>query len=325
MWAVAERHPEVVRALLEHGANVHARSKSSQRYVLLCCQEFEGDPGGGDYVEEGGFTPLLFAARVGDIDSAKLLLASGARIEETAPTGTTALVVAAHSDQGAFLGFLLDQGANPNADGGGYTALHAAVLRGNLQSVTTLLAHHANPNARQQKGTAGKRYSGFGLDKNTIGATPYLLAVRSGQLDTMRALKAGGADVNLGLDDGTTPIMAAAVRQGRLGRGIAENRIVQAMQLAIELGSNLNGANHDGDMALHVAAKRRLDAVIQFLADHGAPVNARNHNGQTPLAVALAPVPPAKGAGQQTFDEYSFLTTHAATTAALLRKLGATE
>jgi ankyrin repeat protein len=191
--------------------------------------------------------------------------------------------------------------------------------------VRALLAHGANPNARQRNGTAGKRYSGIGLDKNTIGASPYLLATRSGQLDIMRALKASGADVNLGLADGTTPVMAAAVRQGRLGRGIPENRIVQTIQLAIELGSDIKGASRDGDTALHVAAKRRLDTVIEFLIDHGAPVNARNGKGQTPLAVALAPVPPAKGAGQQTFDEYTFLSSHAAATAALLRKLGATE
>ena len=51
MWAVAENHTEVVRALIEHGADVHARSK-------------------------GGFTPLLFAAQQGNLDSARILLAA---------------------------------------------------------------------------------------------------------------------------------------------------------------------------------------------------------------------------------------------------------
>ena len=324
MWAVAERHPEVVRALLEKGANVHARSSSSRRYVLLCCQDFEGDAGGGDYVEEGGYTPFLFAARVGDITSAELLLAAGADIEGAAPTGTSPLVLAAHSDQGAFAAFLLDKGANANSDAGGYTALHAAILRGNLDLVKALLGHGANPNPRQMKGTPSKRYSGYGLDKRMIGATPFLLATRAAQLDAMRVLAANGGDVNLGLDNGTTPLMAAAMRPVRGGR-FAENRVVEAMKLAMELGATVKATTVDGDTALHFAATRRLDLVVQFLVDSGAPVNAKNNKGQTPLAATLVPVPPAKGAGQATFDEYNFLASHTAGTAELLRKLGATE
>ena len=48
-------------------------------------------------VDEGGFTPLLFAARTGDAGSARRLLAAGADPEDTAPSGASALVVAAHS------------------------------------------------------------------------------------------------------------------------------------------------------------------------------------------------------------------------------------
>jgi ankyrin repeat protein len=324
MWAAAERHPEVVRALLAKGADVHVRSVVSKRYVLMCCQDFEGDAEGGEYVEEGGDTPLLFAARSGDIDSAKRLLDAGANIEETAPTGTTALVLAAHSDQGAFAAFLLDRKANPDSDGAGYTALHAAILRGNLDLVKALLAHGAHPNPRQRTATPAKRYSGFGFDKRMIGATPFLLATRVAQLDAMRALAAAGADVNLGLDDGTTPLMAAAMRQLR-GARFAEDRIVQAMKVAIELGSDIRRTNSAGDTALHMAATRRLDTVVQFLADNGAAVNAKNKQGRTALAATLVPVPAARGAGQATFDEYNFLASHTAGTADLLRKLGGTE
>jgi ankyrin repeat protein len=324
MWAVSEGHPEVVRALLDRGANIRARSMASRRYVLLCCQDFEGDPGGGDYVDEGGETPLLFAARAGEIQSAELLLRAGADIEEAAPTGASPLVLAAHSDQGAFAAFLLDWGANPDSDGGGYTALHAAVLRGNLDLVKALLRHGANPNSRQMKGTPAKRYSGFGLDKRMIGATPFLLATRAAQLDAMRVLASNGGDPNLGLTDGTTPLMAVAMRPVR-GSRFAENRVVEAMKVAIELGATITARNLSGDTALHFAATRRLDQVVQFLVDRGAPVNATNNGGHTPLAATLAPVPAAKGAGQTTFDEYNFLSVHTAATAALLRQLGGRE
>jgi uncharacterized protein len=325
MWAVSERHPDVVRELLAAGADVHARSKTSSRYVLLCCQDFQGDSEGGDYTQEGGFTPLLFAAREGDIESATLLLAAGANIEDAAPTGTSALVLAAHSDRSAFATFLLGKGANANADGAGYTALHAAIVRGNLDLVRALLAHHANPNARQTKGSPARRYSGFALDKTMIEATPFLLATRSSQLEIMKVLAAGGADVNLTLDDGTTPVMAAARRQGREGRGLSETRIVQAMKLAIELGSRFEGVDKNGDTALHIAAIRRLDTVVQFLVETGAAINAVNIKGQTPLAATLAPLPPAKGSGDATFNEYNALANRTKGTAELLRRFGGRE
>jgi ankyrin len=325
MWAVSTRNPAIVGLLLGAGADVHARTKVSSRYVLLCCQEFQGDPDGGAYTEEGGSTPLLFAAREGDIESARLLLGAGANIEDTAPTGTSPLVLAAHSDQAAFSTFLLERGANPDSSGAGYTALHAAIVRGNVTLVKTLLAHGANPNARQTKGSPARRYSGFGLDKNTIGATPFLLAARAAQLESMRALAASGADVNARLDDGTTPIMAAARRQGRQGRGPSEERIVQAMKLAMELGSSVNGVDEKGDTALHVAAVRRLNTVVEYLAGAGAALNPKNLRGQTPLAATLAPLPPAKGSGEATFEEYNALQRRTESTVALLRKLGAVE
>jgi ankyrin repeat protein len=325
MWAVSERHPDVVRELLEAGADVHARSKTSSRYVLLCCQDFQGDSEGGSYTQEGGFTPLLFAAREGDVESATRLLAAGANIEDLAPTGTSALVLAAHSDRGVFARFLLEKGANPDADGAGYTALHAAVVRGNLSLVKALLSRGANPNARQTMGSPARRYSGIALDKTMMGATPFLLATRSSQPDIMKLLAASGADVNGGLDDGTTPVMAAARRQGREGRGLAENRIVEAMKLAIELGSKLDAVDSNGNTALHIAAVRRLETVVQFLVEAGAPINAANNKGLTPLAMTLAPLPPAKGSGEATFSEYNALANRTKSTVELLRKLGATE
>jgi ankyrin repeat protein len=156
------------------------------------------------------------------------------------------------------------------------------------------------------------------------GATPYLLATRGAQLEIMRALAAAGADVNATLDDRTTPIIAAARRQGRQGRGPSEERIVQAMKLAVELGSRLDGIDAQGNTALHVAAVRRLNTVVQALAGIGADLQAKNLKGQTPLAATLAPLPPAKGSGEATFEEYNGLVSKTESTVVLLRKLGAT-
>ena len=124
----------------------------------------------------GGFTPLLFAARHGDVDSARLLLDAGANVNETAADGLSVLVLAAHSGHTKLVTFLradytfvnerlathygipnvyglLGRGADVNAAAVGYTALHAAVLRGDLQMISTLLEDGADPNARLTKGT----------------------------------------------------------------------------------------------------------------------------------------------------------------------------
>src|SRR5262249_22678998 len=147
MWAVAARRPDIVRILLDRGADVRARSAITRVTVN------RGDPNDiyTAYVGEvplGGSTALLFAARHGDTASARLLLDHGAEVNDKAPDGSTALVIAAHSGHGGTAAFLLERGANPNDIGGGYTALHAAVLRGDLDLVKSLLDHGAMADAR---------------------------------------------------------------------------------------------------------------------------------------------------------------------------------
>ncbi|MEE8128934.1 MAG: ankyrin repeat domain-containing protein, partial [Vicinamibacterales bacterium] len=84
MWAAAHRHPDVVRVLIAHGADVHARSRVS--HLLVPTNAYASGVSHRDTVEMpmGGFTPLLFAARHGDVDSAQLLLDAGAHVNETA-------------------------------------------------------------------------------------------------------------------------------------------------------------------------------------------------------------------------------------------------
>ena len=133
MWAVANRHPAVTRALLDHGADIGARTATRRRVYNMGRSRSAGSASRGialEEVVEGGSTALLFAARSGDVESARLLLAAGADVDDTAADGNTALVVAAHGGHGSLAALLLRAGADPDAAPLGYTALHAAVLRG---------------------------------------------------------------------------------------------------------------------------------------------------------------------------------------------------
>ena len=164
-----------------------------------------------DEAAKGGSTALMFAARVGDVESARLLIAAGANVNDTAPDGNSVLVLAAYSGHGKVAQLLLDRDTNPNASGAGYTALHAAVLTGNVDLVKALLAHGADPNRRLTKGTPVWRDNvELHLRDELAGATPFFLAAKFIEVEMMRALAAAGADTNVALNDGTTPLMAAA-------------------------------------------------------------------------------------------------------------------
>ena len=337
MWAVTQRHSPVARLLIDRGADLEARTTLSRQLVLTCCQENNTDGNGSIWIDQGGFTPLLFAARLGDLAAAGLLLAAGAHVDVATPGGTTALVVAAHSGHGALAALLLENGADPNAAGAGYTALHAAVLRDDPVLVEALLAHGANPNARLVRGTPARRGGAdFAFNKHWLGATPLWLAAGFHQAALVHVLAAGGADPLLPRNDGTTPLMAAA--QGESPRALfqdaspvfppgEERPTLEVVQTLVELGADVAAVNAAGDTALHRAASKRFDAVVRFLADRGATLNARDARGRTPLACAVRHCHILSNT-EGSFVEADFRALAGSgsnSTTELLRRLGATE
>jgi len=203
---------------------------------------------------------------------------------------------------------LLDKRANPNANDVGYTALHAAVLKSDLELVKALLAHGANPDSQIVKGTPVRRTSqDFELPKTLIGATPYLLAAKFLEADIMRALAAGGADTRTRMKDGATPLMAAAgmgivapaqdEKRGTDRRGLAildggivepESQVLDTVTAALSLGSDINAMNPTGETALHIASAQGYNTVVRTLVAGGADVNARTARGLTPLGALIA-------------------------------------
>ena len=310
MWAVAHQHADVVKSLIEMRADIHARSSTRHRGLLLGNRYLAyDDTRDVKDVEEGGFTALLFAARQGDVKSAKLLIEAGANLNESTPDGTSALVLAAHGGRGEFAAFLLDEGADPNAAGSGYAALHAAVLRSDVPLAKALLAHGADPDVKLVKGTPVRRYSqDYALNAGLIGATPFWLAARYGDVEMMRVLAAGHANPRFAMPDGTTALMAAIVAGAGFGSGVGDRRerylspaqlaekvdgeddltTLAAAKAAIDLAGDINAINAAGDTALHMAASQGLTALVQLLLDKGAPVNAPNKAGDTALHNAAA-------------------------------------
>ena len=192
MWAVAQEHADVTRLLIESDADVYARSD-----VWYQLENTAGNtnPSGNFRMAHGGSTPLLFVARNGDVETARVLVDAGADVQDTEASGASVLVVATHSGHGPLGIYLLEQGADPNAAEAGYTALHAAVLRGQVELAEALLDHGADLNAVIEHGTAGRRFSAdYSIRRQLIGTDAFWLAAKYGEVEILRRLVERGAD-----------------------------------------------------------------------------------------------------------------------------------
>jgi ankyrin repeat protein len=310
MWAAAERHSNVVSALISLHADLKAHTKD-------------------------GFTAIHFAARVGDLESIKLLLAAGVDVNLLTRTGDseagnagapataapggrggartsggasgyTPLLVATLRAQVDVALYLLDHGADPNIDAAGFTPLHWASTtwegyaanpvygfedpmsgipdrQAKLRLVKALLAHGANVNARMTK-----RQPSFATGyTDALGATALLLAASVDDVEMMRILLAAGADPKIVTATNATAIMAATGLNHGIGESlITEAQAIDAVKLLLDLGLDPKGETTVGENALFGPAYRGWNTLLAQLIDLGVNVNAVSKAGTTPYRAA---------------------------------------
>jgi ankyrin repeat protein len=304
MWAVAESHPEMVRELIAHGADVNARQVTWNWERQITKEPRE------KWMPLGGLTPLMFAARQGCLDCARILMKAGAEINAADPNNVSEMLLATINGHYDVAAFLLDQGGDPNiADETGRTALYAAVdmhtmpesnrpspreTDNNLTSmdlIRSLLAHGANVNAQLKKIQPYRTKLDRGDDTMLgAGTTPMLRAAKAGDAEAIQALLAKGADPKLPTKSGITPLMAAAglgtKEEDTTARKKTEAEAIASMKLCLDAGVDVNAGDNQGDTALHGAAQKGWDQVVQFLVDHGAKLDVKDKKGHTPLDAA---------------------------------------
>lgn len=332
MWAAAESQPAMVRTLLAHGAEVDARSTAHHWERRVTAEPRMKN------MPAGGFTPLLYAARQGCLNCARLLVGAGAKVDLEDPDGITPLLSAllnAHFDTAKYL---LEAGANPNKwDWWGRTPLYAAVDYNtvphggrpdhlslddttSMQMIELLIRAGANPNAQLK---LFPPYRSLRMDRGAdsildIGTTPLLRAARASDLEAMKYLLAHGALVDLPQAGGITPLMAAAGLGASpidtRGKFRTEPEAVAAAEILTRAGSDVNAHDERGRTALHAAASHGYNDLVKFLVSHGADLRAKDADGVTPAGAAMGLMRGRRGraTGEKHED-----------TAALLEQLGA--
>ncbi|HET9271276.1 MAG TPA: ankyrin repeat domain-containing protein [Vicinamibacterales bacterium] len=242
----------------------------------------------------GQLTPLVYAVRGNDLETVKVLLDAGADVNQTTGYGWSPLLVATQNRYYALGKYLLDRGANPNlGNKGDWVPLYLATDNRNIESgdypvrkgdmdhldfIKLLLDKGANVNARVKDSTETRTvFTNQWLDEN--GATAFLRASQSGDIELMKLLLSKGADPKINTVLNVSPLHVAA------GVGWVEGityewspkATFEAVKLLIELGLDVNLQADTGRVALHGAAHKGRADVIQILADHGARLDVRDY------------------------------------------------
>jgi ankyrin repeat protein len=286
MWAAAQKQPSMIKLLIARGADVNARGavRNWERKVIR-------EPRPKD-MNQGGFTPLLYAAREGCIECAKELVAGGADLDLPDPHRVTPLIMALLNLHFDFAAYLIEAGADVDKwDLYGRSPLYMAAdtstipVMGNgamvvLPSMDKLKAidvarlllekgANVNPQLKRRPPYRNVPQDRGGDSILSFGATPLLRAARAGDTPMVQLLLEHGALVDLPSNQGVTPLMAAAGVEFGLrvtrGRNRTEEGVLSTMRALLDAGADINArmlVEPQGEAAAH------LLVIEQRLSDY---------------------------------------------------------
>lgn len=167
--AAANGHLDVVRLLVENGADVNLKGEAWEGPLHFAAErghveivQFLLDHGADIWLFKPHNTPLHSAARGGQLEVARILLAHGADINWKGIDEATPLEVAVSHEQLDMVKLLLANGADVNSRGiSGRTPLHVAAWKDNMAVGRILVEHGADPRLERNGCPVGPRSEEF--------------------------------------------------------------------------------------------------------------------------------------------------------------------
>ena len=255
---------DIAARLLEKGANPNVRCEESSSALVLAL-EYEYFELAEQMVACGaevnirnakGWTPLIWAAIKGYRRIVEFLLEKGADIHICNDDGWNALTGAYFKQRSDIVDLLIERGAY---FGRKYSeaALLSAYQQGYSEVVTKLVSEGCNVNIMDAEGT------------------PLLiLAIRRGDIETVKLLLAHGADANGKCAKGNAALSVALDVHDGIG------------ELLIAVGANVHVANQNSWVPLHQAAYRSNAGLCRLLLEHGVNPDQKTDDGRTALMLA---------------------------------------
>jgi ankyrin repeat protein len=304
MFAASKGHADVVKLLLQSGANVDSQGEPnpSQGFnnatpLMLACEAGHAeiakmllDAGAEMKVSDlMGRTPLFVAS---DLETLKVMQAAGADLRATDPEGNSLLRTAVGNVDIPRIEFLIGQGLDVNARNKKGTPL---IFSSYGKATELLVKAGADINAKDAAGktlvmhrAADGRFSGTVMHLQKLGAsleglTPWqamyalVAAAGAGDIEAAKAAITAGADVNATPNHGPNALFTA----------IRNDANLTMIQLLVDSGADVRLASSVGMTPLHEAAIRGRPDVIRLLLKAGADANARTKNEKTPLDFAI--------------------------------------
>nr|AAY89275.1 hypothetical protein [uncultured bacterium BAC10-10] len=146
-----------------------------------------------------------------------------------------------------------------------------------MEFMKLLLTKGADVNTRMKDSTETRTvFTNQWLDEN--GATAFLRASQSSDLEVMKLLLSYGADPKIATVGDVTALQVAAGIGWVDGLTYewSERANVEAVKLLLDLGVDPNVQAETGRTALHGAGHKGRTAVIQMLVDHGAKLDTHD-------------------------------------------------
>jgi ankyrin repeat protein len=263
----------------------------------------------------GGITPLVFATRQDCMECVKELLAAGADVNQVTHYGWTPLLTATQNRHYKIGAYLLDHGANPNIkNNGGWSPLYLATDNRNIEGgdypvrkpdmdhldfIKLLLAKNADVNVRvcgtqstatTCVGDSTETRTNFTMQwLNEDGATPFLRAAQSSDVELMKLLLAHGADPKIYTARNVTALAVAsgiAWVEGVTYEWSREQND-ETVKMLLDLGLDPNVHDEDGRTSLHGAAHKGRNEIIQMLVDRGGDLEAHDNGSRDTINGAM--------------------------------------